>query len=77
MTTLIEIEEDISKRPIRDGLPDPDQCPYGWRYLKDVAEDGTVTYTGEHVPLRQEDLLHPEEDDPERILAESVEVEPC
>lgn len=63
MTTLIEIEKDISKRSIYKDLPDPETCPYGWRYLKEVAEDGTVTYTGEHIPLRQEDLLHPEEDD--------------
>jgi Uma2 family endonuclease len=34
---------------------------YGWRYIKHVQPDGTVTY--DEVELRQEDLLYPEEGD--------------
>jgi hypothetical protein len=38
-----------------------DQPFYGWRRIKRTQADGTVTY--EEVPLRQEDLLYPEEED--------------
>ena len=46
--------------------PEPtedDIYKYGWRYVKEIDEDGNITYTGEIIPLKQEDLLHPEEED--------------
>lgn len=36
-------------------------CPYGRRYIRRVDDDGKVVY--DEVPLRLEDLLHPEEED--------------
>ena len=33
----------------------------GWRWVRQRGPDGTETF--ERVPLRPEDLLHPEEDD--------------
>jgi Uma2 family endonuclease len=41
--------------------PADDLFRYGWRYVKRVRSDGEVEY--EEVPLRAEDLLHPEEGD--------------
>jgi len=34
---------------------------YGWRYIQNTAEDGTIEY--ERIPLTLEDLLHPQEED--------------
>ncbi|MEM7534058.1 MAG: Uma2 family endonuclease, partial [Chloroflexota bacterium] len=42
---------------------DDDIYKYGWRYVKEIDEEGNITYTGEIIPLKQEDLLHPEEED--------------
>jgi Uma2 family endonuclease len=38
-----------------------DPFRYGWRYVRQVDEQGQETY--EQVPLTLEDVLHPEEDD--------------
>jgi colicin import membrane protein len=42
-------------------LEKEDPWRYGWRYVQRESPDGVVGY--ERVPLRQEDLLHPREDD--------------
>ncbi len=41
--------------------PQPDPFRYGWRYLRRPEADGTMTTV--RVPLRREDVLHPQEDD--------------
>jgi hypothetical protein len=38
-----------------------DPYRYGWRYVRQIAPDGAET--SEQVPLRHEDVLHPEEGD--------------
>ena len=38
-----------------------DPWRYGWRYVRREGPDGQVGY--ERIPLKQEDLLHPQEDD--------------
>lgn len=45
-----------------EGLLDPnDPYRYGWRYVPRELPDGTVDF--DQVPLTEEDVLHPEEDD--------------
>ena len=51
---------------VLDPQPSPtpekeDPWRLGWRYVRHEGPDGLVGY--ERVPLRQEDLLHPQEDD--------------
>jgi hypothetical protein len=41
--------------------PQPDPFRYGWRYVRRPEADGTVTTV--RIPLRREDVLHPQEDD--------------
>jgi hypothetical protein len=41
--------------------PQPDPFRYGWRYVRRPEPDGTVSAV--RVPLRREDVLHPQEDD--------------
>lgn len=42
-------------------LVEDDPFRFGWRYVKRLQPDGSETY--DTVPLREEDLLYPEEED--------------
>jgi Uma2 family endonuclease len=41
--------------------PEADPYRYGWRYVRRVGPDGSVTF--DQVPLTLEDVLHPQEED--------------
>jgi len=43
------------------GINMNDPFRYGWRYVQNIADDGTIEY--DQIPLTLEDLLHPEEED--------------
>ena len=45
----------------RQDTPEDDPCRYGWRYVRRLRPDGKEVI--EEVPLREEDLLYPEEGD--------------
>jgi Uma2 family endonuclease len=47
--------------PRKEAPPEEDPWRYGWRYVKHTLPDGREEF--EQVPLKLEDLLHPEVDD--------------
>jgi Uma2 family endonuclease len=49
------------KMPKPEPGPQEDPWYYGWRYVDKVGSDGQITTI--RVPLTQEDVLHPQEDD--------------
>jgi Uma2 family endonuclease len=45
----------------KEAPPEEDPWRYGWRYVKHTLPDGREEF--KQVPLKQEDLLHPQEED--------------
>lgn len=51
----------VESRQKREPTPQEDRWYYGWRYVKQTGPDGQVKMV--QVPLTEEDVLHPQEDD--------------
>ncbi len=51
----------VQATPKPDPTPREDPWFYGWRYVEQVGSDGQVEMV--QVPLTEEDVLHPQEDD--------------